>query len=52
MKKYKIAFFGTPSFTTDFLDLFYNLKNDEGKSFFDLSLVITGEDKPVGRGIF
>jgi methionyl-tRNA formyltransferase len=51
MKKYKIAFFGTPAFTTDFLDLFYNLKNAEGGSFFDLSLVITGEDKPVGRGM-
>ncbi len=48
MKKYKIAFFGTPNFTTEFLDLFIS---DKCKDFLDLSLIITGQDKPVGRGM-
>jgi methionyl-tRNA formyltransferase len=40
----KIAFFGTPDFTVDFLD---TLK----KSGFCPSLVITNGDRPVGRGM-
>lgn len=40
----KIAFFGTPDFTTDFLDLFV----EQG---FSPSLVVTNPDRPVGRGM-
>ena len=44
MKNKRIAFFGTPDFTVEFLDLFKKLG-------LDLSLIVTGEDKPVGRGM-
>ena len=40
----KIVFFGTPSFTVDFLDLFKSLN-------LKVVGVVTGEDKPVGRGM-
>jgi methionyl-tRNA formyltransferase len=40
----KIAFLGTPKFVTDFLDY---LKNENYK----VELVVTGEDKLVGRGL-
>ena len=40
----KIAFFGTPQFTVEFLELFKNIG-------LDVTLVVTGEDKPVGRGM-
>jgi methionyl-tRNA formyltransferase len=40
----KIAFFGTPDFTTDFLDLFV----EQG---FSPSLIVTNPDRPVGRGM-
>ena len=43
-KNKKIAFFGTPSFTVDFLEMFK-------KNGFDISLVVTGEDRPSGRGM-
>ncbi len=39
-----IAFFGTPDFTTDFLDILTN----EG---YQPNLVVTGPDVPVGRGM-
>ena len=39
-----IAFFGTPPFTTDFLDTLVS-------SGLSPSLVITGPDRPVGRGM-
>ena len=41
----KIAFFGTPDFTVQFLALFKKIG-------LDIALVVTGEDKPVGRGQF
>ena len=41
----KIAFFGTPDFTVQFLELFKSIG-------LEISLVVTGEDKPVGRGQF
>lgn len=44
MEKYKIAFFGTPDFTVNFLELFKKMN-------LDVSLIITGEDKPFGRGM-
>jgi methionyl-tRNA formyltransferase len=40
---YKIAFFGTPDFTVDFLKTFKS-------AGFKISLVVTNEDKPQGRG--
>lgn len=40
----KIAFFGTPDFTTDFLDTLT-------QSGYTLSLIVTGPDRPVGRGM-
>lgn len=40
---YKIAFFGTPDFTVDFLKTFKS-------AGFMISLVVTNEDKPQGRG--
>ncbi len=40
----KIAFFGTPPFTTDFLDMLE-------RSGYTPSLIITGPDRPVGRGM-
>ncbi len=40
----KIAFFGTPNFTVDFLKLFKSLN-------LNISLIVTGEDKPSGRGM-
>ena len=39
-----IAFFGTPGFTTDFLDVLTT-------SGFSPTLVVTGPDRPVGRGM-
>lgn len=39
-----IAFFGTPEFTTDFLDVL-------ATSGFSPTLVVTGPDRPVGRGM-
>lgn len=39
-----IAFFGTPEFTTDFLDVL-------SASDFSPSLIVTGPDRPVGRGM-
>lgn len=39
-----IAFFGTPDFTTDFLDTL-------ATSGFSPALIITGPDRPVGRGM-
>lgn len=39
-----IAFFGTPPFTTDFLDALV-------ASGYSPSLVVTGPDRPVGRGM-
>lgn len=39
-----IAFFGTPGFTTDFIDALV----EHG---YSPSLVVTGPDKPVGRGM-
>jgi len=41
--KYKIAFFGTPDFTVDFLRAFKS-------AGFLISLIVTNEDKPSGRG--
>lgn len=43
-KNKKIAFFGTPDFTIDFLE---TLKN----SGFTPSLIVTNPDKPAGRGM-
>ncbi len=43
-KNKKIAFFGTPSFTIEFLELFKNLG-------LNISLIVTSEDKPAGRGM-
>jgi methionyl-tRNA formyltransferase len=40
----KIAFFGTPPFTVDFLDALY----DEG---YVPSLIVTNPDRPAGRGM-
>lgn len=40
----KIAFFGTPSFTVEFLDLLY----DQG---YVPSLIVTNPDRPSGRGM-
>jgi methionyl-tRNA formyltransferase len=40
----KIAFFGTPAFTVEFLELFKKIG-------LDIGLIVTGEDKPVGRGM-
>lgn len=42
-KNKKVAFFGTPDFTVEFLELFKTLG-------LNISLIVTGEDKPVGRG--
>lgn len=39
-----IAFFGTPEFTTDFLDILTT-------SGFSPTLVVTGPDRPLGRGM-
>jgi methionyl-tRNA formyltransferase len=39
----KIIFFGTPQFTTDFLETFKS-------AGFEIVGIVTGEDKPVGRG--
>jgi methionyl-tRNA formyltransferase len=39
-----IAFFGTPEFTTDFLDIL-------ATSGFPPALAVTGPDRPVGRGM-
>ena len=39
-----IAFFGTPAFTTDFLDTFV-------ANGYSPSLVVTAPDRPVGRGM-
>lgn len=44
MSKYKIIFFGTPSYSVPTLDALVK------SSHTDVSLVITQEDKPVGRG--
>lgn len=43
-KNKKIAFFGTPDFTIEFLELFKNIG-------LNISLIVTGEDKPFGRGM-
>jgi methionyl-tRNA formyltransferase len=40
----KIAFFGTPDFVVEFLELFKTLN-------LNLELIVTGEDKPFGRGM-
>jgi methionyl-tRNA formyltransferase len=40
----RIAFFGTPDFTVDFLELFKKIG-------LDVALVVTGEDKQTGRGM-
>lgn len=40
----KIAFFGTPNFTVEFLELFKQLN-------LEISVIVTGEDKPFGRGM-
>jgi len=40
----KIAFFGTPDFTTDFLDVLHT-------NGLEVSLVVTNPDRPVGRGM-
>lgn len=40
----RIVFFGTPDFTVEFLDLFKKLG-------LNISLVVTGEDRPIGRGM-
>ncbi len=47
-KKIRIAFFGTPDFTVEFLELF---KLQEQRLNFEIALVVTGEDKPFGRGM-
>lgn len=39
-----IAFFGTPAFTTDFLDTLVTAE-------YSPSLVVTGPDRPFGRGM-
>ena len=43
-KKYNIAFFGTPSFTTNFLDVL-------DTNGYTPSLVVTNPDRPSGRGL-
>lgn len=43
-KNKKIAFFGTPDFVVEFLKLFKTLN-------LNLELIVTGEDKPFGRGM-
>lgn len=43
LKGKKIAFFGTPDFTVQFLELFKKIN-------LSVALIITGEDKPFGRG--
>lgn len=40
----RVAFFGTPDFCIEFLELFMSIG-------LDISLVVTGEDKPYGRGM-
>jgi methionyl-tRNA formyltransferase len=44
IKNKKIAFFGTPDFTVEFLELFKSLG-------LNISLIVTSEDKPAGRGM-
>lgn len=44
-KNKRIVFFGTPDFTVPFLELFRSLG-------LDIVYIVTGEDKPVGRGQF
>lgn len=44
LKNKNIAFFGTPTFIVEFLELFKNLG-------INIRLIVTGEDKPVGRGM-
>lgn len=44
MQSKRIAFFGTPQFTVEFLELFKSLN-------LEIAVVVTGEDKPVGRGM-
>ena len=43
-KDKRIAFFGTPDFTVEFLELFKSIG-------LDISLIVTGEDRPFGRGM-
>lgn len=47
MKKLKIAYFGTPSFSANFLEKL--ITDPELKTKIDLEFVITQPDRPVGR---